>query len=55
MNRRATLCVAVCALAFAALPAGAALYKWTDENGRIVYGDTPLVKAETPQILSLTA
>ena len=41
MNRRVTLCVAVCALAFAALPAGAALYKWTDENGRIVYGDTP--------------
>src|SRR5258705_10804910 len=41
MNRRATLCVAVWALAFAALPAAAALYKWTDENGRVVYGDTP--------------
>jgi hypothetical protein len=38
----------VCALAFAALPAAAALYKWTDENGRVVYGDTPPagVKAE---------
>jgi hypothetical protein len=48
MNRRASLCVAVCALAFAALPAAAALYKWTDENGRVVYGDTPPagVKAE---------
>jgi hypothetical protein len=48
MNRRALLCVAVCALAFAALPAAAALYKWTDENGRVVYGDTPPagVKAE---------
>jgi len=48
MNRRASLCVALCALAFAALPAAAALYKWTDENGRIVYGDTPPagVKAE---------
>jgi hypothetical protein len=40
--------LAVCALAFAALPAAAALYKWTDENGRVVYGDTPPagVKAE---------
>jgi hypothetical protein len=30
------------------LPAAAALYKWTDENGRTVYGDTPPpgVKAE---------
>jgi hypothetical protein len=48
MNRRASVCVAVCALAFAALPAAAALYKWTDENGRAVYGDTPPagVKAE---------
>jgi hypothetical protein len=40
--------LAVCALALAALPAAAALYKWTDENGRVVYGDTPPagVKAE---------
>jgi hypothetical protein len=31
-----------------ALPAAAALYKWNDENGRVVYGDTPPpgVKAE---------
>lgn len=48
MNFRSTLRLVVCALLFAALPAGAALYKWTDENGRIVYGDTPPagVKAE---------
>lgn len=48
MNGRASLCLALCALAFAALPAAAALYKWTDENGRVVYGDTPPagVKAE---------
>jgi hypothetical protein len=48
MNGRASLCLAICALTFAALPAAAALYKWTDENGRVVYGDTPPagVKAE---------
>jgi uncharacterized protein DUF4124 len=48
MNGRTSLCLALCALAFAALPAAAALYKWTDENGRVVYGDTPPagVKAE---------
>jgi hypothetical protein len=30
------------------VPAAAATYKWTDENGRVVYGDTPPagVKAE---------
>jgi hypothetical protein len=33
--------LAVCAFAAVALPAAAALYKWTDENGRVVYGDTP--------------
>lgn len=48
MNFRSTLRLAACALLVAALPAVAALYKWTDENGRIVYGDTPPpgVKAE---------
>jgi hypothetical protein len=48
MNCRAWLCWTVATLALAALPAAAALYKWTDENGRIVYGDTPPagVKAE---------
>jgi hypothetical protein len=48
MNCRSLLGLAACALAFAALPAAAALYKWSDENGRVVYGDTPPpgVKAE---------
>jgi len=40
MNRRIGS-AALLALALAALPAAAALYKWTDENGRTVYGDTP--------------
>jgi hypothetical protein len=48
MTCRSLLRLAVCTLAFAALPAAAALYKWNDENGRVVYGDTPPpgVKAE---------
>jgi hypothetical protein len=48
MNCRSLLGLVACTLAFAALPAGAALYKWNDENGRVVYGDTPPagVKAE---------
>jgi hypothetical protein len=28
-------------LAFAVAPAGAALYKWTDASGRVVYSDQP--------------
>jgi erythromycin esterase-like protein len=48
MTFRSTFRLTVCALLFAALPAGAALYKWTDEKGGTVYGDTPPpgVKAE---------
>jgi hypothetical protein len=48
MTLRPTFRLAVCALLFAALPAGAALYKWTDDKGGVVYGDTPPpgVKAE---------
>jgi hypothetical protein len=48
MSWRTALCTTLCAAALAALPAAAALYKWTDENGRTVYGDTPPpgVKAE---------
>jgi erythromycin esterase-like protein len=48
MTLRPTIRLAICALLFAALPAGAALYKWTDEKGGTVYGDTPPpgVKAE---------
>jgi uncharacterized protein DUF4124 len=41
MNRRTSPAIALLALALAAFPAAAALYKWTDENGRTVYGDTP--------------
>jgi hypothetical protein len=55
MNRRASLCVAVCALAFAALPAAAALYKWTDENGRVVYGDTPPPGARAERVNAAVA
>jgi hypothetical protein len=40
MNHRIST-VALLSLALATLPASAALYKWTDENGRTVYGDTP--------------
>jgi len=48
MKRRISLAIALCAVALAATPLSAALYKWTDENGRTVYGDTPPagVKAE---------
>lgn len=35
---RALLAMSFCALA---LPATAALYKWTDANGRVVYSDQP--------------
>jgi hypothetical protein len=47
MYLRSMLVVAACA-ACAALPVAAATYKWIDENGRVVYGDTPPpgVKAE---------
>ena len=41
MTRLRMLRFAVCALAFVVVPASAALYKWKDENGRVVYGDTP--------------
>ena len=48
MHLRSMLLAAACAAAWAALPAAAATYKWLDENGRVVYGDTPPpgVKAE---------
>jgi len=41
MDLRVTIRLAVAVLAFAALEAGADVYKWTDANGRVVYGDTP--------------
>lgn len=42
MARGAAACfVAVAVLALTALPAAAALYKWTDANGRVIYSDQP--------------
>ena len=48
MNLRSMLLFAACAAACVATPVAAATYKWLDENGRVVYGDTPPpgVKAE---------
>ncbi len=50
MNLRKSLWTVFCAtaIALAAATAEAVLYKWTDENGRVVYGDQPpaSVKAE---------
>ena len=50
MRFRTALCTTLCAAACAALPAVAALYKWTDENGRVVYGDTPPPGAKADRI-----
>ena len=50
MSLRTALCTTLCAAALAALPAAAALYKWTDENGRTVYGDTPPPGVEAERI-----
>lgn len=48
MNLRSALLVAAFTAAWAAMPVAAVTYKWIDENGRVVYGDTPPpgVKAE---------
>ena len=51
MRRRQSVCVAAVVGLFVALTGSvsmAAMYKWVDENGRVVYGDTPPagVKAE---------
>jgi hypothetical protein len=54
MSLRTALCVAVCAAACAALPAMAAMYKWVDENGRVVYGDTPPPGAKAEKITVTT-
>ena len=35
------LCVALVSMLLAATPAAAALYKWTDANGRVIYSDQP--------------
>jgi hypothetical protein len=50
MSLRTALCIAACVAVCTALPAAAALYKWTDENGRVVYGDTPPPGAKAERI-----
>jgi Skp family chaperone for outer membrane proteins len=46
MSRKMAWAAVAAALACAvALPAGAALYKWTDANGRVVYSDQPPTEA----------
>lgn len=54
MPARLRLLVASAAIAGAcALPAAAALYKWTDANGRVVYSDQPPTAANAkPETLS---
>src|SRR5262245_52906348 len=37
----AGLLAAAVVIALAALPASAAMYKWTDANGRVIYSDQP--------------
>lgn len=54
MSLRTVLCVALCAVACSALPAAAAMYKWVDENGRVVYGDTPPPGAKAEKITVTT-
>jgi hypothetical protein len=55
MRRRISLAVALCALSLAAAPVSAALYKWTDENGRAVYGDTPPAGVKAEKVNAPTA
>ena len=53
LRRRAALpAVAGLLAALLALPAAAALYKWTDANGRVVYSDQPPSSANVkPEVL----
>jgi hypothetical protein len=60
MNVRTSLLLAAgvaLVTALAASPSLAALYKWIDENGRVVYGDTPPagVKADRLNVVAPSA
>lgn len=50
MNLRSALFGTIVTLLLAALPASAALYKWTDANGRVVYSDQPPVGVNAERI-----
>jgi hypothetical protein len=52
MNLRNSLLTAFCGglIALAAANAQAVLYKWTDENGRVVYGDQPPASAKPERV-----
>lgn len=43
------LILALCPLLYAQ-PVGAEIYKWTDEDGNIVYGDRPAAKQEAGRV-----
>jgi hypothetical protein len=55
MKWRISLGIALCTLSLAAAPVLAALYKWTDENGRTVYGDTPPAGVKAEKVNAPTA
>ena len=55
MKRRLSLAIALCAVSLAAAPVSAALYKWMDENGRTVYGDTPPAGVKAEKVNAPTA
>jgi hypothetical protein len=55
MKWRISLGIALCTLSLAAAPVLAALYKWTDENGRTVYGDTPPAGAKAEKVNAPTS
>jgi Skp family chaperone for outer membrane proteins len=46
-NLRVLAATAIACAGLVALPAAAALYKWTDANGRVVYSDQPPSAAAT--------
>ena len=57
MNLRKSLCAVLCgtAIGLMAAAADAVLYKWTDENGRVVYGDQPPASAKAERVNTVIA